>query len=147
LGLSLPDCGGSWYADFEERTSKFYEGDDITNMETQADNNGQQMPLDFYYTSCVWGVFGSKNPWGIVPEEPMNPEDCADSAKSGGMESISLSPNDNQGRVKPGATLICTLTDAGVALLRVKSFGPEAGSGSMHSPSNVMLDVTLWGKG
>ncbi|WP_146228985.1 hypothetical protein [Streptomyces sp. NWU339] len=145
LGLSLPGCSGSWYADFEERTSKFYSDDDIRDMKAQAANNGQQVPLDFYYTNCAWGTFGSANPWGIVSSEPTGPEDCADSAQSAGMDSISLAPSENQGQVEPG-TLICTVTDAGVALLQVKSFGPDAGSGAMHSPERVVLDVTLWKK-
>ncbi|MEV3871588.1 hypothetical protein [Streptomyces sp. NPDC049906] len=146
LGLTLPDCGGSWYADFEERTSKFYSDEDIRNMKTQAANNGQQVPLDFYYGNCIWGAFGSDNPWGIIPSKPTDPKDCADSAQSAGMDYVNLAPSKNQGQVKPG-TLICTATDAGVALLQVKSFGGDAGSGSMHSPNRVVLDVTLWKKG
>ncbi|MFZ4176655.1 hypothetical protein ACOZCI_20500 [Streptomyces griseoincarnatus] len=145
VGLSLPDCAGGWYADFEERTSKFYSDDDLSNMESQAANTGQQLPLDFYYRNCAWGGFGSQNPWSIVSEEPASPTDCADAAKSGGMDTISLAPVKNEGRVKPGATLICTITDAGVAFLKVKEFGPEASS--MRAPASVALDVTLWKQG
>ncbi|MBZ6295887.1 hypothetical protein ACWCQJ_31685 [Streptomyces olivaceus] len=145
VGLSLPDCGGSWYADFEDRTSKYYDDDDLSNMKTQAANTGQHLPLDFYYANCAWGGFGSQNPWSLVSEEPTSPEDCADAAKSGGMDTISLAPRKNEGRVKPGATLICTITDAGVAFLKVKEFGPEASS--MGAPASVTLDVTLWKQG
>ncbi|MFC3236910.1 hypothetical protein [Streptomyces nitrosporeus] len=115
-------------------------------MKTQAANNGQQVSIDFYYGNCVWGAFGSANPWGVISSEPTGAEDCAESAQSSGMDYINLAPIKNQGQVKPG-TLICTVTDAGVAFLRVKSFGPEAGSGSMNSPSRVVLYVTLWKKG
>ncbi|MGW7308024.1 hypothetical protein ACWGI1_20915 [Streptomyces sp. NPDC054835] len=146
VGLTLPDCGGSWYADFEDRTSKYYSDEDLRNMRTQAANNGQQVPLDFYYGNCVWGAFGSNNPWGIVSSKPTGAADCADSAHSAGMDYVNLAPRKNQGQVKPG-TLICSATDAGVALLQVKSFGGEARSGSMSTPDRVVLDVTLWRKG
>jgi hypothetical protein len=143
LGLTLPDCGGSWYADFEERTSKYYSDEDVSAMKTQATNNGQPVPLDFYYGNCVWGAFGSNNPWGIVPSKPTGAEDCADAAQSGGMDYVNLAPSKNQGQVKPG-TLICTATDVGVALLQVKGFGGDGSS--MDSPGRVVLDVTLWKK-
>ncbi|MET9587087.1 hypothetical protein ABZY10_29165 [Streptomyces sp. NPDC006539] len=146
LGLTLPACDGDWYVDFEERTSKFYSDEEQRNMETQATNTGHKVPLDFYYANCVWGAFGSDNPWGIITTKPSSPEDCADSAQGAGMDSIKLNPGDNQGQVKPG-TLICTVTDTGVAFFQVKSFGPSAGTGSMDSPSRLVLDVTLWKKG
>lgn len=143
LGLAEPDCIGSWYADFEERTSKFYSDEEISDMKRQATDSGQQMPLDFYYGNCAWGAFGSDHPWGVVASEPANPEDCEDAAKSGGMDYVNLHPRKDTGQVKPG-TLICTLTDAGVALLQVKSFErPD----STDSPTRVALDVTLWKKG
>ncbi|MET9587086.1 hypothetical protein ABZY10_29155 [Streptomyces sp. NPDC006539] len=141
FGLTLSEyCDGVWYADFEERTSKYYSDDDISNMKTQATNSGQQLPLDFYYGGCYWGAFGSDHPWGIVPSKPTGPEDCASSAQSAGLDYVNLQPDKNEGRVKPG-TLICTVTDAGVALIQVKSL---RGSNSMHTPEHVDLDVTLW---
>ncbi|MFD7407761.1 hypothetical protein ACFV7R_35035 [Streptomyces sp. NPDC059866] len=145
FGLTLWEfCGeGTWYADFEGRTSKFYSADDVSNMETQATDSGQQLPLDFYYGGCFWGAFGSDNPWGIVSSKPTGPEDCASSAQSAGLSHINLQPDKNEGQVKPG-TLICTVTDAGVALIQVKSL---RGSNSMDTPEHVDLDVTLWKKG